>query len=480
MRYILDEKFILCGFRRLPFALRNEETKQVHFCGKQEFAFLFSCSGKVDVDLSSHSEQVRLFAEGLLAEKVIREAADGETRDLSYVEYTNIYKHDVQWSVTGACNYRCKHCFQSATHCVLGAPSLEECLDVVRQLDECGIKLVAVTGGEPLIRSDLFEIFDEMLRRDMAVTTIYSNGKLITQEFLDKLKVRNMHPGFQISFDGVGYHDWMRGVDGAERIALNAFRLLHQNGFHVVSAMCLCRENVGSIRETVKTLASVGCTGLKLQCCMPQGEWKNQPEHFLSYDETLQAYLDYLPAYQEDGCPLDLQMEGFFAYSKEYGYGIPSCKHAKNEEALHLLPPCGVIYSSLYIGPNGAVVPCMSMCGTPIEKQFPNLSQMSLQQILTESNYTELTGKKADYLLNRNPDCVSCDRRLDCCSGCRAFATGGDGEDYFAVDPITCKILKEGWDKKVTILAEALFPKQTQKPEETKDGMECESAMPIC
>lgn len=468
MRFLLNERYSLCGYLRLPFALYDRESGRTNFFDRGQFELLFSCSGKKEIDPQTLSDAQRSFLETLQREGIIREAQNGETRDLTYKEYKNIYKHDVQWSVTGACNYRCKHCFQSAAYGLLGSPSTEECLDIVRQLDECGIRNVAVTGGEALIRPDLFDIFDEMTRRGIHLTTIYSNGKLITPALLDALEARGLHPAFQLSFDGVGFHDWMRGVDGAEQIALNAFRLLRERGNPASAAMCLCRENLGSIRETVQTLAEVGCTSLKFQRTMPQGEWKNQPEHFLSYEETLQAYLDYLPQYKADGCPLDIQMEGFFAYTADAGWHLPCRRGAKNEQALGKLPPCGVIHTSLYIGPNGAVVPCMSMCGGAIEKQFPNLHDTPLCDILTASSYTELTSKRVAYLQSTKPECVRCERKLDCCGGCRAFAVGDGGEDYFAIDPVTCLILKEGWDYKAEALARELFPLQDNSEQEAR------------
>lgn len=480
MRYILNSEYTLCGYKLLPFAMRNEKTKRVNFFNKEQFEFLFSCSGKKDIELADLSENVQSFAADLENEKVIRPCENGEVRDLKYVEYPNIYKSDVQWSITGKCNYRCRHCFQSAPDGVLGSPTLDQCMDIIRQLDECGIKQVALTGGEPLIRKDLLRIVDELLRWDMVITTIYSNGKLITQELLDQFKQRDIFPNFQISFDGVGYHDWMRRVEGAEKIALNAMQLLHKNGFRFGSAMCLCRDNVDSIRETVRKLAEMHCGGLKLQCAMPQGEWANQPEHFLTYDETFQAYLDYLPQYKEDGCPIPLQMEGFFMYDKEYGYGMPCRHNVPSEDKLCYVPPCGVIHTSLYVGPNGAIVPCMSMCGAKIEKAFPNMFETPLKDILTESSYTRLTSKRVDYLLSTKQECVECEFRLKCCGGCRAMATGADTDDYFAIDPVTCKIFKEGWDVKLEAIADKLFPRVTPDPNREPDPETEKTNLVIC
>ena len=465
MRYILSERYYLCGWKKLPFAMMDRATKRSFFFDKRQFELLFKLSGKVDIDVDGLENDLKGLLDELIENKLVREAEDGETRTLYYTEYKGIYKREVQWSITGKCNYRCRHCFQSAPEGVLGEPPLEQCFDVIRQLDKCGIKRVSITGGEPLIRRDFFEIIDELLRHEMIVTTIYSNGRLITQELLDELKKRNMRPGFQISFDGVGCHDWMRGVDGAEQIALDAFRLLCDNGFGAGSAMCLCRENIGTIRETVKMLASVGCKGLKLQCAMPQGEWQAQPEHYLTTAETMQAYLDYLPLFKEDGCPLDIQMEGFFAYSKEQdNYFVVADKDVR-EDALGRVPPCGVIHSAVYVGPNGAVTPCMSMCGAEIEKQFPNIFETPLEDILFESSYTELTGKKVDYVLDHTEKCRTCEYRTRCCGGCRAMATGQSCGDYFAIDPVCCEMFTGGWIDKLYEVGDRLFSRAGQKPE---------------
>ena len=465
MKYILDERLMLCGWKKLPFALVDTLTKSTLFLRRAQFEFLFRFSGKEDLDPDTLSEREKIMLKEMLKGHMIHPAAEGETRDLFYKEYRGIYKKDVQWSITGKCNYRCKHCFQSAPEGVLGEPTKEQCFDIIRQLDECGIRRVSITGGEPLIRNDLFEIIDELKRRNLMLTALYSNGKLINQAFLEGLKKRGVFPSFQISFDGVGCHDWMRGVEGAEESALRAFRLIKENGFTAASAMCLCRENIGSIRETVKTLASVGCTALKFQCSMPQGEWSSQAEHYLSTEEVFQTYLDYLPQFKEDGCPMNIQMEGFFVYNKQDDSYFVSADKGFKEDVLNKMPPCGVINNSLYIGPNGAVTPCMSMCGAAIEKQFPNLFITPLEEILTESSYIELTEKRISYVLEHNEECRACEYKCRCCGGCRAMATGQSSGDYFGIDRMTCKMFKNGWVDKLYAVADTLFKRAGDHPE---------------
>lgn len=470
MKYYLDDKCTLCGWKNLPFAVYDAKSHRVDFTGKEEFLFLFNCNGKKEIDLSAQSERVRRYVDTLMEKKLLREAMDGETRTLFYNEYPGIFKKSVQWSLTGKCNYRCKHCFQSAPEGVLGEPTKEQLFDIIRQFRLNGIYAVSLTGGEPLIRRDFFEIVDELLRSNISIETIYSNGALITEDWLTHLAERDIHPSFQISFDGIGFHDWMRGVPGAEVRARDAIRLLSKRGYAVSAAMTLCRENIGTIRETVKALAEDGCRSLKLQRAMPQGEWCHQESHYLSVAETLQAYLDYLPLYLADGCPLNIQMEGYFAYVRGRGYSILCDKHM-DADTVKRFYPCGVVHSSLYVGPNGAVTPCMSMCGAEVESRFPNIFQTPLTEILSDSSYTQLTGKKISYILDHVDECRECPYRYRCCGGCRAQATGQSCADYYGKDPIVCEMFKGGWVDKVTRYAAEIFgeDKQMSRPKSDCD-----------
>ena len=59
----------------------------------------------------------------------------------------------------------------------------------------------------------------------MVIGKIYTNGWLLNEEVLDQFASRGMKPQISVSFDGVGWHDWMRGIQGAEERTLNALRL---------------------------------------------------------------------------------------------------------------------------------------------------------------------------------------------------------------------------------------------------------------
>ncbi len=130
--------------------------------------------------------------------------------------------------------------------------------------DRCGIRNLSLTGGEPMVRSDFWDLVDEILRRRINIPTLYTNGLLMTDAFLDELENRYMRPSIQFSFDGVGHHDWMRGVPGAEKIAVDALRRCQERDVPTSVSMVVCRDSIASIRETVNLMASLGVQSMKI------------------------------------------------------------------------------------------------------------------------------------------------------------------------------------------------------------------------
>ena len=152
------------------------------------------------------------------------------SKEQKYRRYPCHHYEMAQWSITGKCNYRCRHCFMYAPDAVMGEPTYEQCRKIMDELEECGIDKVSLTGGEPLVRRDFWKLVDELRDRGIGITAVYTNGKLLDDAFFRELDARKMHPAFQTSFDGVGWHDWLRGIPGAETAALDAFRRCREHG----------------------------------------------------------------------------------------------------------------------------------------------------------------------------------------------------------------------------------------------------------
>ena len=313
----------------------------------------------------------------------------------------------------------------------------------------CGIRSLHLTGGEPMVRSDFWQFIDAIRERGMIVPLIYSNGFLVTGSFLDELEKRQMRPSFQFSFDGAGFHDWMRGVPGAQKHVTEAFLGCRERGLPTSASMVLCRDNRYSIRETVRLLADLGCRELKISNAFPAGEWKNETAHYLTRAEAFETYLAYIPEFFEDGMPISLSLEGLFNYNKPLNeYGAFMEKNIPEERFAKTLM-CGHVRRKMYVSPKGTVLPCMSMAGSPAEDRFPNMLETPLEDILdTQSLYMDIVDLRVSDYMEHNPECRSCEYREGCCGGCRAEAVFDHPADYLAKDSKVCEYYKGGWKQK--------------------------------
>ncbi len=455
-RYILTPAYALRGWKLLPYAVQNLFYPRTEFFREDDWKLFSACDGRTDIDWDALNEEQRGKYEHWEKGGFIRRAGDGERLlpEQEYIFYPARFKESVQWSITGRCNYKCRHCFMSAPHAAQGEPSWAELMTMLDAFQRCGVHNLSLTGGEPMFRRDFWELVDEIHKRGMAIPTLYSNGLLITDAFLDELEKRRMRPSIQFSFDGVGHHDWMRGVPGAEKIVLDALRRCQERGFPTSVSMVVCRESVGSIRESVNLMASLGVRSMKVGNASPQGEWKNEPEHYLTQAELYEAFLEYIPRYFEDGKPLTLGLEGFFFYDTDkeklgalHEKDVPEADFPK---ALM----CGHVRREMYVSPKGNVLPCMSMVGGPIEEQFPNMLETPLEDILDrDSLYMDIVNFRISDFMAHNPECQTCEYRTACCGGCRAIAVRDHPTDYLAKDLIACEYFKGGWkDKKDAVL----------------------------
>ena len=475
MKYILNDTFRLRGWYNSPTGLFHTQKKEAVFLPKEEYRQLMLCDGVHDIDVGALPEKLRTFLEAMLREGIIREAHGFEflKPEQAYVVYPARYKSNVHWSVTGACNLKCRHCFMSAPHAKHGVPSYEQLADITAQLAECGIFRVGITGGEPLIREDLLRLFDLLNEKEIEVTMLYTNGWLVNEALLDALEARRMHPAFQLSYDGIGMHDFLRGVDGAEEKTLHALQLLKDRGYNVSVSMCLHRKNLSVLRESVNLLASCGVKEVKVGTMMDLGEWMAPElrELHLTRQEELEAFEKYIPEYFEDDAPLSIMLSDAFMYTPGnknwHIYNLRRCPEEQEGRRLS----CGVLKEAFYIGADGMVAPCMGMCDCGISGMLPNLFQTPLREILTESEVTRISAATVKDVRDRNPECRECQFVDRCTGGCRNAVLIQE-DDYLGIDRNVCRFFEDGWEERIERAADAPFAAYLQRHPATGDKQE--------
>ena len=480
MYYRLKEPWAFRGWERLPFAIRAMTGPKRHdepiWMEKAPFLDLLCCNGEEDVDLSAFSEEGRKTIGKLMSDGII-EQSETPLPPLSRYQRYHVYPSPrictVHWSITGKCNFQCRHCLVSAPLAHHPQLPLSDCIHIADEIAKCGINRVDITGGEPLVRRDFEEIVRILAERNIDIGIIFTNTSLLTAETLDMLERYRQHPTFQISFDGLGHHDWLRGVQGAEKQADQALRLLRDRGYIVAAAMCIHRRNRDSLRDTVQYLA--GMNVMRLRVCAPQhmGLWKQYADEFAMTEEEVWAtYRDYIPHFFEDGMPMDLELEGYFRCLKgETDYKVSYVRHVEDEDWNHC-SYCESVRWNVYIGPDGRLAPCMGFSGTSLNEKFPSVLEQPLGKLAMDSFYHDVVETKVSDLLAKNPECAACEYLPECCGGCMVESITDEG-DYLVPDARCCWFYKHIGENAVRAVADAAIMKYQPGAKNGPDATDC-------
>ncbi|MCW4002523.1 MAG: radical SAM protein [Candidatus Bathyarchaeota archaeon] len=334
----------------------------------------------------------------------------------------------MSWNVTRECNMKCSHCYINATEKKLDDElTTKEAKALMDQIYQVSRPLLVLSGGEPMLRSDVFELIQYGASKGLKIG-LGSNGSLIDDVAARKLKAAGITT-VSISLDShiPEQHDEFRGVAGAWEKAVNACKALRNNNVLVQVNTTLTQQNYNQIDDIMSLAESIGVENFHLFFLVPTGRGSK--------------IADISPQKYED------MITKTFAKVHKHRLNVrPSCapQFMRIAQGMGLdmrqwIRGCiaGLHYCRIY--PNGDVTPCPYL---PIK--LGNVKETSFKDIWFNSKvFKDL----------RNPDCLkgkcgACEFRT-VCGGCRARAYGlsSDFIDY-------CGDLHEPADVKSDYLAE--------------------------
>ena len=149
----------------------------------------------------------------------------------------------VVWNCTRQCNLNCLHCYASADgHRATEEMDTERGKAFLADLAEFKVPVVLFSGGEPLLREDLFELISYARGQGLRVA-ISTNGTSITPAIAGKIRALGLSEA-GISLDGVGENnDRFRGRKGAFESALRGIRNCVAEGVRVSLRLTITRYN---------------------------------------------------------------------------------------------------------------------------------------------------------------------------------------------------------------------------------------------
>lgn len=454
MYYCLNENYVLRGWEKLGTGIVEKGTGRVIFVKPDFYAKIRDRSWMLFEGSPFMTPEEKEFMPGLIRTGIVY--LDEQYRPLAawqrYRRYPNRYIEGIHWAMTGRCNCRCRHCYMSAPHGALPEYSTAECLNIIDQMEEAGVQTVSLTGGEALVRPDFTELITRITEAGIGISMIMSNGLLVREPLLTKLEELGQKPVFNMSFDGIGCHDWLRGLEGAEESVIRAFRLCKERGFRTESEYCLHKGNLHAFRESMKLLGELGCGRVKVNGLREEGECIGIKDYILPVEEEYRFYLDYIPQYFEDGEPVQVMLAGMFVKTGKNAYGIPSEKLPEDRDCSGYCL-CGHARNWMHITPDGYIVPCIPVGNTEAAKKyFPNISSTTIPDALQDSAYMRFISTTLKTYFEYNPMCSSCAYRNRCAGGCRGNAALCG--DMMGRDQKACAFFKGGWyDKTKDLLA---------------------------
>ena len=161
--------------------------------------------------------------------------------------------HHAQWMITRRCNYRCRGCnvWRDQDPRELSTEEVKKGLDT---LSDLGVLEIVFSGGNPLIRDDAGEILDYASER--FVTTVYDNGSMAAAK-IDALRNVDF---VAISLDTLDEekNDYLKGVPGAWKRAMEAIDTLKEEGIHVGVSPTISQVNLDEIVDFTKHFIARG------------------------------------------------------------------------------------------------------------------------------------------------------------------------------------------------------------------------------
>ena len=178
----------------------------------------------------------------------------------------------VFWEVTKGCNLRCMHCRATATE--LSSPTdlpTRSALNIIDQIVAAAHPILVLSGGEPLYRSDIFQLARYATDKGLRVA-LATNGTLVTREAA-RMIVDSGVRRVSISLDGADAitHDSFRGIPGAFLAALHGLRNLKALEMSVQINMTIARHNAHQLPAVLELARNLGADALHTFLLVPVG-----------------------------------------------------------------------------------------------------------------------------------------------------------------------------------------------------------------
>ncbi|HHW06963.1 MAG TPA: putative heme d1 biosynthesis radical SAM protein NirJ2 [Clostridia bacterium] len=319
----------------------------------------------------------------------------------------------ISWNSTNQCNMYCDHCYRDAGAKAAEELSTAEAKAMLEEIAKAGFKIMIFSGGEPLMRPDLYELV--AYAKSLGLRPVLgTNGTLITPEAARKLKEAGLM-GAGISLDSLNEekHDELRRYRGAYREAIQGMKNCREAGLPFQVHTTVFDWNQEELEAITDFAVEIGAVAHHFFFLVPTGRAVNIEEESL----RAEAYERVLTRILEKQKQVDIELKPTCA---------PQFMRIAKEMGMDMRFQRGCLAGTHYciISPKGDVQPCAYLnipLGNVRDIPFSRLWE-------THPVFQELR------TLNYKGGCGSC-KYKKICGGCRARAYFYHDQDYMAEEP---------------------------------------------
>ncbi|MBN2357995.1 MAG: radical SAM protein [Deltaproteobacteria bacterium] len=316
------------------------------------------------------------------------------------------------WEITKSCNLRCPHCFSDSDRSTgKFMLSLDDAKRVQRQMADSGIRRLAYSGGEPLLRRDLEAIIEHGRELGILSNSLVSNGTLATEKRLRSLQAAGLDR-IQISIDGpdVELHLRIRHCKPRHfELACEAVRHAAAIGLEVDVACFLSRWACHRVEEMRRLATELGASMLRYCAFSPTGRARD-PEVSQAIAPTAEDLLSFDLAYErsrQNGDP-----------------GVPILlDEPLGPSRSHPCYNCAAGREFAYLMQNGDLYPCSLLIHPPF--LVGNINRRPLRALLRSPEMTRISSLKKEHIRGQ---CCECSNPR-CSGGCRGIAYARHGHE---------------------------------------------------
>lgn len=179
----------------------------------------------------------------------------------------------VIWELTRACQLKCLHCRAEAQY--KRDPrelSFEESKKLVDQIYELNNPMLVFTGGDPLMRSDVFDIAEYAIKKGIRVSMTPSATPNVTKEAIRKAKDVGLSR-WAFSLDGptAEIHDHFRGTEGSFELTIERIKYLHELEIPVQINTVISKYNIHELEAMAELVKQLDCTLWSVFFLVPTG-----------------------------------------------------------------------------------------------------------------------------------------------------------------------------------------------------------------